>query len=96
MANENTVFNFSLVYASLEVSGFSSKSKAAINDILDDRGYDGLTDSEFDELEDELQSSTFAASLGLEYHFEENVVLSYGITTDFDSTSLGFGIGFNY
>ena len=46
--------------------------------------------------EKELEASNTVFSGSLEYHYGHNINLTYGLATDFDSTSLSFGLGINY
>ena len=93
---ENTVFTFGLEYVDYDDMTVPSATRSAINTALNNIGYTSLSDADFNSIENTATSSTTIFSLGIEYHVTGNMIIDYGLATDFDNTSLSFGIGLKY
>lgn len=96
LAGENTVFKFGLAFVENDDFSTSSETRTLINNALSNLDISPLSDAEFESVENQIEIDNKVFSLGLEYHVTENMIIDYGLTTDFDSTSLSFGIGLNY
>lgn len=96
LAGENTVYTFGLAYVDYDNMTVPSDTRSAINTELNNIGYTSLSDADFNSIENTATSSTTIVSLAIEYHVTENMIIDYGLATDFDNTSLSFGIGFKY
>jgi hypothetical protein len=93
LVSANTVFNLGLAFVDIDDTSIPADTRANINN---DYGYN-FSDADFDSAERLFtDESTTIVSLGLEHHVTENMIIDYGLGTDFDSTSLSFGIGLNY
>lgn len=96
LAGENTVFKFGLAFVEYDDFSTSSETRTLINNALSNLDISPLSDAEFESVENQIEIDNKVFSLGLEYHVTENMIIDYGLTTDFDSTSLSLGIGLNY
>ena len=96
LLRDNSVLNFQLSYTSVDDISITSTDRTEINNRIVAFGDAALTETQFDILEDQTNSSTTVLSVELEYHYADNIALSYGLSTNFDSTSLSFGLGFDY
>lgn len=89
---ENSVFNFSFQHVNYDDLSISSTARSELNTILTNP----LSDPEYDSIEEDFSGDATILGVSLEYHFEENVSLSYGLSTDFDSVILSLNLGWNY
>ena len=89
---ENSVLNFSFQHVNYDDLSISSTARSELNAILSTP----LSDSDYDSIEDDTSGDATILGVSLEYHYEENVSLTYGLSTDFDSAMLSLNLGWNY
>ena len=89
---ENSIFNVSLGHVNYDDLSISSTARSELNSIL----INPLSDPEYDSIEEDFSGDATILGVSLEYHYEENVSLSYGLSTDFDSTILSLNLAWNY
>lgn len=92
LSGENSVLNIFFEHVNYDELSFSQTLR---NDINEELGRP-LTKAEFDNIEDELAPDKTILGVSLEYHYEENVSLSYGLSTDFDTAALSLNLAWNY
>lgn len=96
IAGENSVFTFGLAFVEYDDFSASNETRTLINNALSNLNLSTLSDAEFESVENQIEENNAVFTLGLEHHVTENLSIDYGFATDFDSSSLSFGIGLNY
>lgn len=96
LAGENTIHSIGLAYVDYDDTSIPGDIRSSINSELTNRVKNTYSDADFDSIENSAVSDKTILSFDIEYHVTENLSIDYGLATDFDSTSLSFGIGLNY
>lgn len=96
LASEKSVLTFGVAYVDYDDVSIPSSTRTAINNELTSAGYGTYSSSEFDAIESDSSSSNTLFTLNLEIHFTENLMMRYGLATDFDTSTFSLGGGFKF
>ena len=89
--DENSILNIELSHTNYDDLSLSALFRSGLNAVNPT-----LSDTQFDSIESELSEKDILLGLSLEHHYDNNVSLAYGLSTNFNTVKFSLNLGWNY